>query len=367
VNAVIPDSKRVRYFNQMMNGGVYLPNTMINNLTKVDSWDYAQVGIGFCDITFMGEQGYTLVVMQESKVNSVYIGKVTLREAKGIGGIVATTENIFGEINPSEKIFGCRNPESVVDVNRNFYFYDSGTSNYILYAANGMHPVSDYKANKFFRDITDLILSNDAAVFSGWDQRYDEVLVSVVTLPNNEPVGSIAFSEFKNRWTDERTLYTINEDNTETGIEGFDCLNNVLITFQDGKVWVFDNPVRNNFLGTQHSTSVEVVGNKNPTGVKTWESLALDTNKNWTAVVEIPASESYSRGMYSRIKNFVKREGRMWAAFGRNMKTHQSTASLSDLVNGDYLKGNVIRVTLTNTDTDEATLFGVTINAIESK
>ena len=43
VNTVLPDMKRQRYINQMLNGGIYLPNTMVNNLTKVDALDSLKV------------------------------------------------------------------------------------------------------------------------------------------------------------------------------------------------------------------------------------------------------------------------------------------------------------------------------------
>ena len=144
-----------------------------------------------------------------------------------------------------------------------------------------------------------------------------------------------------------------------------------LISMNGEDVWVHNTKsTRNNFFGTQCDSVVRVVGTKAPNVVKEFLTMGLHTNARWDVTnILIPATINYPDGMESVLPegHFEEDEGVLRSEYLCNMKTTSGTATVKDLLNGDNLRGYIIKHDLTNDDTTEVYLFKVDVGSNISK
>jgi len=132
-----------------------------------------------------------------------------------------------------------------------------------------------------------------------------------------------------------------------------------------------NNSTRCYFYGTQQEYKVRIYGGlEAPNIIKTFDSIALHTNKYWDITdIQIPATLNYPNGMQSLIPEarFEKEEGVLRSDYLCNMKSTSATASVPDLLNGDSLRGYIIYNDLEGDETTEHTLYKVDILMTQSK
>ncbi|GAF96018.1 unnamed protein product [marine sediment metagenome] len=138
-----------------------------------------------------------------------------------------------------------------------------------------------------------------------------------------------------------------------------------LVSYIGDAIYIHNsNETRNNFWGSQRNSILEVVANEAPNIKKTFEAMAIHSNKPWDVnYIGIPADGTYESGMQSKIpeSRFRLIEGIYHSPYLRNMKTYTSTASNLDLIRGESLRGYYAEHRLVNDDTTEVTLFKVDV------
>lgn len=144
------------------------------------------------------------------------------------------------------------------------------------------------------------------------------------------------------------------------------------ITFIGGDLWIHNDEDANRceLFGEKRDCIVGVVSNEEPTKVKLYDSVGIDSNDEWEIYeITIPATLNHPSGMYSKIplQRFKKRYGVWQAEFLRNMKTSSSTASAIEAITGEPLAGQYIYMKLRNTSHDQVKLFRVAVNQTLSK
>lgn len=105
--------------------------------------------------------------------------------------------------------------------------------------------------------------------------------------------------------------------------DGFLNLNNKFLTIKNGQLWLqndIDNPVRNNFYGTQDKTSIKTVFNEANADDKIFKTLALESNEKWKATLKT----NLTQGEIKK-EEFNTRESRQFSFIRGN----QSPGSLS--------------------------------------
>lgn len=142
---------------------------------------------------------------------------------------------------------------------------------------------------------------------------------------------------------------------------------NQFYSLKNGGLWQHNvNPVRNNFNGVQYVSEIQLYANIDPTNVKLWWSMRVQSNRVWYCknygdllilpVEERPAGMS-SRLTKNRYKNY---QGSYFADFLRNILDPRFTGTqVAALFNAEPLRGRVMEVLLTNDDTIEVVLFEV--------
>jgi len=124
------------------------------------------------------------------------------------------------------------------------------------------------------------------------------------------------------------------------------------------------NSTRNLLWGNQRESIVEVISNQSPNVKKTFEALAIHSNKPWDInYVGGATDSSYVNGFQSKVPDgrFKLRAGVYYSDYLRNMKTNSSSANTLDLVRGDQLRGYYIEHRLVNDDTTEVNLYKVDV------
>lgn len=137
------------------------------------------------------------------------------------------------------------------------------------------------------------------------------------------------------------------------------------ISFKNGQPWVHDrNDTRNSFYGVSYPSIVRFYCNINYDQDKDFYSMTINGNSRWRADVTLPPREGKSRGQRSRIKskNFVFEKGKYVADFLRDMNDPRFSQEMQALMRGAYLQGQIMEVTMTNTDDTEVRMVSVEID-----
>ena len=364
-NGVNRNMRRQRFISNLRWSGRKIENTMVNELSKNNASDYETLAERFESIYSIREDGYTLKVLQKNKPTSIYIGKAGLKQA-GLGGqdIVTISDTVLGSKAVWENDYGTVFPCSVIKSHDYLYFYDIYNGCVIRWASNGMVPISDYGMKKYFRDKSKALLASgiqNIHVYSTFDKEFGHYIISFVddlTPANN---ATWIFSESDNAWITRESFTPAWLGN---------CGTYVFSSPPTGKLYTHNtNAIRNNFYGVQYNSEITFASNDQPNANKVFNAIAVHSNKKWSAPDTGDISiNSNGVVMQSRLKEaqFQTREGIHTAAFLRDM-CQSGVEKLDDLHNGRALRGESIKVKLTNTDTSEAVLFGINVKSTISE
>jgi hypothetical protein len=375
VNIQIKDMRQLT-LNSLRWSNMYVDNTKTNGLSHFDVLDYLPLNDKHGTVMCIRDNGESLEILQDSHVSSIFVGRQGLKQATiNNVDLVTSSQDVLGTVNPLKGELGCQNPESVVMVDGNMYWWDNRNAVYVRKASNGMFPISWYKMDSYFNKIPALFAGKSTFwAVGGYDPYQQNVVISFQELDptTNESVQgyTLGFNERSNRWKAFYDYYKDSGGNFYTP-DVFAEYGRTMYAIVKGEIYSHNtSATRGNFYGTAHGQVIEVVSNEEPLKIKVFRSITVNANKLWSADntgdVAIKANDTYKRGMLSRIKagRFTKREGYWWAEFLRNMLTKGILPSPIDLISGDLLKGQSIKVKLQNSETDEVVLFSIVINSI---
>jgi len=178
------------------------------------------------------------------------------------------------------------------------------------------------------------------------------------------PTNTLAFADKLQKWT---SFYTFVPD---CGTALF----NRTIQFNSGNMYIQQNGTNNrcNFFGTQYASVFKFVENSNPTLLKSFNSIALQSNELMVTTndgittslgqVSELAAQDFIKGAMSDSNsqvNIYAAEGIYSASFLRD--------SRFDLINGDPLQGNYIVIELISENNSAVLqLFTVAVNSSRS-
>lgn len=140
---------------------------------------------------------------------------------------------------------------------------------------------------------------------------------------------------------------------------------NTFITFKEGGMWEHNvNPIRNNFYGEQFTSQITFYCNVSPQEIKTFSSMRQKSNKVWTVPeISILPREGKADGQRSRLKEgrFRSLQGDWFADFLRDLSDPRFTTELEALTKGAPLQGNIMKITIENSSTEEVRLLSVDV------
>lgn len=365
VYAVIPNGTQKRYEQMVRHGGRYFQGTNTNNLCQFNGGDFVVLNAMYGPINKVVTMGYTLKCLQTKKNTSIYINRSMVFNANGASQL-SLTDTVLSDLNVSELDYGCDHPESVCVDDRQVYFFDVNTGTIIQDSANGMFPISDYKAQTYWRNIAENIKNRpDVYVYSGVDNFNHYVHFTIedtAETPLIEP-QTITYHEIENRWKSFMPYHP--------EYYGSNAL--VFVSFKDGELWEHNSNLvpRNNFFGVQYNTEITPVSNVDYPIVKVFNSIAVYANKVFSSPnigdITIPANGNYPNGMSSRLiaSKFRPKEGVFYADYMRDGNTPNMVLQEA-LMAGRKLRGEVLIQKLINTDTDKVVLYSVIVSSEKS-
>ena len=216
-------------------------------------------------------RGTDLLSLCEDKVIKILANKDALFNADGNANITAST-NVLGQaiIPPTFGEYGIsKNPESFANDGYRIYFADRARGAVLRLSMDGITAISENGMRDYFGDT----LKNTTKAIGCFNGDQNEYILSLSRKPGYQQVGAetLSFKEEVQGWTSFVSYIP------ENGVS----INNEFYTFKNGEIWSHDNPVRNNFYGTQYNTKVSVMLNDMPEAVKGYKTLNYEGTESF--------------------------------------------------------------------------------------
>jgi len=350
-----------RTWNKIRWGGMYLDESGINYMRSFGYIDEKPLDDRNGQITKLEQLGDTLKAYQERKTTSFYLKAKSSVNPDGSLTYVFSND-VMSDGRQSITDYGCTHFSSYVKNVRGAYFFDIINAAVIKDTQGGLVPISDIKMHTYFKDKARAILEygiSDVDILGGWDEDLDMYFITF-RVPGDSQSSineTIGFFESKDRW--ECFCDFIPEYYGK--ISGFTAL-----AFHEGTLYTQNtNSTRNNFFGVQYGSIIDVIAKGDPSVVKTWESISIISNGQWSPSTNGDIEITIPSLMQSRLVagKFKQQEGIYKSEFLRNALDGNSNFVRNRLQTGHVLRGNVVRVRLRNSDTSEANIRMVIINS----
>ena len=330
----------------------YIENTKLNRLNVILSGDESfSVSETYGDITKVIERGDTIKIIQPHRENSVYIGKNYAIDAAG-GNVALNTTNVFGSPQYYEAFAGSAYRNSVIMAGTNIYYMDIMTADFYRSAVNGTTSLpKKYGKNLYFETICESFrnYSGDKDVIVGFEPSYDAVYVSFIM---GTEISTIAFSEDEDN---KGFVFNVEFNNGNLIPELYANYGDYMYSFANGQLYEHGAGPANQFYGSERKvSSIQVVANQYPQLRKTFEYMSVDTNGDWTAVMEVEADDNYPAGQKTKIlpKMFKSREGVKTSAVPRNILNPNGVENFQKLYSGNKMSGNSMTIKIKSVDFD---------------
>jgi len=366
-----------------------LQDTQVNGLSTFDVFDRKEISYTYGKIKGLEELGNSLVILCEEKILSTFVGATEYTDASGNTNVVKSN-NVLGYVRPHAESYGTFFKESIVNTGKYIYFCDILDGSIIRKAVNGLFPISgisthpngvvNYKMKSYFKELMDNIvgsLHNDSAntslqngkCYMGYDPYHNHLYVTFFDKIDTNNCVSLIFDESINRWVTKYTAFLGLSDygsmylSTDTDLYHFTNGQSAGLYRLNADATDAD---RIELYGFPQESYIQFVTHEAPNIVKLFNSMGIHADSQWTVEsIEIEPTSNYPNGMYSEVldSDFVEEEGVYRAYMPRNMKTRTSTANNYDRINGDELRGYVMKIKLSTENTDKTELFKVDINS----
>ena len=333
----IYNSTLVRY------GGSYQQGTLINEINRFYPINYDEYDRSKGDIQRFKLRQKHLRVFQSRGIGVVNVYATEMMNQDGSSNLIGSIK-IINPINYYAGIFGIGNQYcSLTSSSSADYYVDPINGYHIRLSNDGNTPLSElYKGQYFFPSIANKYLDTGYlrseggyAKILGMYDSFEEEYVSVFQTGTKSGVTlspyTVGFSEKKNAYSSFYSYYP----------EWLISANNQIISWKDGVLYVHNNSYQNTFYGTPTASSITFCFNSLNILKKTFDYIGIDSNDYWISPNIGDVNTSISQVSNIVQSDFEEMEGIYHAALSRDWK------SLGGIINGDYLKGTWLEVTLT--------------------
>jgi hypothetical protein len=348
------NAKQAYYSTLVRYSQAYQQGTSINETNRFYYLDSDNYDKKFGDIIRMKLHNRDLRIFQYKKCGVVPVYSVETLNQDGTNNLIASSK-IINPIRYYEGDFGIGNqPTSLATSGFADYFADPVKGYFLRLSQDGITPISQiYKMQTFVGNNLPNYLSSHAYAGGGiakilgtyhFSKDRDGEFISVLQPGTGLSSGyTFGFNEARNCYT---SFYSFNPE----VILNFE---NNLASFKNGQLYIHDSTTRNNFYGTQYSSSITFVFNKDNILKKTFDYLTLDASAYWTSPTMGDISTSLGQSSNLVTSDYEIHEGLYHGALQRDNN------SLGGVINGDYLKGTWLQTKLSNSGTNLVYLSGL--------
>ena len=349
---------------RLRHGGFLYEGTRINNMAWFTYDGFVDLPQKFGRVTGLREIGYTLKVLQMHKESSIYLQRVQTFSADGGEGDYSLVNNLLGTVRPMETDYGCQNPDSILVSGRHLYYWDGNEGKYIRSSPNGQIPISDYKMNRWFKELNKWIGANRSRgmlVNSGANISHEEIWV---TWSIDKEVKGLIFSERHNRW-----ISRIDQP-ADTYVHLGSWFASILrqrLYIQN----VDEGQRRLSWAGVDTEALIQFVSNVNVLKNKVFNSVALYADDQFVCFpgdIVIPEEASYAK-MESYIAVWNKSEGIYYGRILKDMNSPGNWVSENHkTMSGREMRGRYCLIRLHNSRHDrKVRMFSAMILSVDSE
>ncbi len=380
-NRIDPDYKRVERPSTIYYSELYVPETKINNLNSFYDTNFETYEQKYGFIKKLYNENHRLIVFQELKVGQIPVNQNIVYDNTGKSQIYSV-EKVLNDIIYYAGEYGMTNPESFAIRGGSKYWADSNRFVPLRLSNAGVDPISEneskqIKMRTYFTEKLALYQkTSNAFIYGTFDDKFNDYVLAFerlfipeqtvissggsafdpssgislsvsgsLTIPETEiaPGETIVFDEGANRW---RSKFEFLPDFMASANEG-------MISFYKGQLFVHnDNPVYNNFYGTQYESEIDAISHINPSKVKILQAISEETPDQWGAVITNESGQQAT--VYDT--DFELKEGLQYAPIGFD----ENTPNVAEPgIEGDVMKDTSFKIKLTNALTRFTKLFAI--------
>lgn len=355
-----------KVLNRIVRSENYIEDTEFNDLNVwLSGTDFHTASNVDGQITGMELAGDVLKVIQSHKEASIYVGKTEVRDGGG-NTMLTLSDNTFTTPRTYAEFRGTTYRNSLVSNERNIYYFDESTGEFIRSSPNGQEAISTlYGYKSFFEKKAKALreYNGHKDVIVGINNDYKEVYISFIMGTTNE---TVVFSEDPSSkgWKSFISL------STATAVpELFADFGDRMFSFLKGNLYVHDSGTTlNNFYGEQKGFSIKVPVNNLSHETKRFRNIQINSDQNvYDIQFDIPESNTYGQ-QRSYLKPSVMRttNNRIVADILRNVITELGQENLNLLYDGQKLIGEHVIVTLSGTGSEEIELREIEVKSLIS-
>jgi hypothetical protein len=333
----------------------YLDNTKINGISTFNSLNRKQLDERDGELQRLELVGYVLKAIQDNKETSLYVGVNEITDANG-NITAAATNDFIGTVRPLVDDYGTRYPLSVVQHDRNMWYFDGDKGVVVQSSPNGQIPVSDYRMKSEFLRLSKLDLNS---VFACYDEKNGEYVITF-DINGQDPVTWV-YNADNNFWSIE--LDYADSSGNAPNLHG--SIGTQVYSFGFNGIWRHEtSDAYNSFFGDLKEFSVRGLVNVYAVEEKCLRALQIDSNVALNVNIFTPVTNTNVVGQKSILysETFRNRNGNYTSSVFKNILGSGGTEIIGLLHSGDDMVGKYIEIELYDYNTDEIQMRNVTCN-----
>jgi len=350
-----PYAKQIYNNTLVRYGGSYELGTNVNDTNRFYPINFEEYDKNKGDIQRFKLREKALRIFQNRGTGVVNVYATEMTNQDGSTNLIGSTK-LLNPINYYLGEYGIGNQYcSLASSGRADYFLDPITGYHIRISQDGATALTElYKAQYFLPAIANKYLSTSYSISGGgyakvlgaydmFEEEYVSVFQSGTNGSETLTPYTLGFNEIKNAYS---SFYSYSP-------EWFTSAQNSIISWKNGTLYVHNSATKNNFYGSQYSSSMTFVFNKDNILKKTFDYLTLDCNDYW--ISQTSGDVNTALGQQSNLVqgDYQIHEGLYHAALMRDAN------SLGGVINGDYLKGTWLETKFSNSATNLVYLSGL--------
>lgn len=372
-NKIDPDAKQITRPATIYYSESFIQETFINGLSSVYGDNFESYNNDFGGFWKLYSEGYNLFGYQERKVIRIGVNQSTFFDPVTGGSVVAQSTDVLGKIPfEYEGEYGIsQNPESFAVFGNAKFHIDVNRGVVLRLSNDGLTAISKvFKMHKVFTDICQFILDSTSRVniYGVYDARFSEYVLSISSFvrKGTEVAGrTFSFNIEEKQWGS--TYSYLPENMCSNGLD--------IVSFKNGSLYRHNsNSVYNNFYGTQYTSKIWVYCNANPSEVKAFEAVSLETSVAWDTTVETPVTTENPSGQTTSMTtdNFELKQGFMYSEILKDDNTPNTVPFPAPPLlpnarfEGNILMGPYALIKLENTDTAYNKIFACNVEFISA-
>lgn len=272
------DYKQAHRYADITYSGVYSEESNINKLNQFNLAlvNYKTLEKNYGPIEIMHSRLNDILVLQEDRISYVLAnGKNLFSDASG-GGAILSTPEVLGQQVPRPEQYGIsNNPESFAAYGPYVFFTDS-KRNAVISLTGGntseqLQVISNNGMRSWFRD---MFKENAGYIkLGGFDPYSNEYVLTSIGATNY----TLTYSPSVEGWP---SFYSYVP-------EMMIGMNSYFYSFDKGSLYRHNtNNTRNNFYGTQYTSKITGFINEEPSTIKTFKTMVLESDARWDCTVE---------------------------------------------------------------------------------